>query len=69
MILFLKYKCAKERPVCDRSFFQKLCQVFAIGCDDFFVLVKRILLQTFIGSVSFIVRIDIDEAIALGHGN
>lgn len=46
---------------------EKSAQVFAIGGNDLFVPVERIFSVAVIGAVAFVVGIDVDETVALGH--
>ena len=46
---------------------EKSAQVFAVGGNDLFVPVERIFSVAVIGAVAFVVGIDVDETVALGH--
>lgn len=39
----------------------------AVGCDQLLVVVEAVLAVALVGAVAFIVQIDIDKAVALGH--
>ncbi len=56
-----KKTCGKFPHVSLKS----VAEVFAVAGDDFFVPVEGILSVTVVGTIAFVVRIDINEAVAL----